>query len=184
MGAPRRKAALPGSDCLSDSARGTFPGRWSIYTGLITSNLEISPRTLLSSISNSGAFIPLPFSPCSEFPLLSQSHFLLLWLFLAREIRDTSVISRTFEVPINNRAAWPTPEPSASSSDQRLASRRPQPWYKALYWIPKAGQAGPVLSHRGSLVRQKARRLSHAAYRAVCTPRIHKKEKTRKPAHC
>lgn len=148
-GAQRRRGALPGSDCLPDGARGTFPGRWPIYIGLITSNLEISPRSpnkpsplLFQTLT------PLspPFSPCSEFPLFSQSHFLLLWLFLAHQIRDTSVISGTFEVPINNRAAWPAPEPSASSSDQRLASRRPQPWNKALYWIPKAGRAGPVLS--------------------------------------
>lgn len=40
------------------------------------------------------------------------------------------MISGTFEVPINNGAAWPSPEPSASSSDQRLASRRPGPGIK------------------------------------------------------
>lgn len=82
-----------------------------------------------------------PFTPHSEF--FSQSHFLLLWLFLAQQIRDTGVISGTFEVPINNGPAWPAPEPSASSSDQRLASCRPRPWNKAPYWIPEAAAPSP-----------------------------------------
>lgn len=80
-----------------------------------------------------------PFPPCSDF--FPQSHFLLLWLLLAGQIRDGGVISGTFEVPINNGAAWPAPAPSASRSDQRLASRRPRPWKTALYWIWKAEQA-------------------------------------------
>lgn len=80
-----------------------------------------------------------PFPPCSDF--FPQSHFLLLWLLLAGQIRDGGVISGTFEVPINNGAAWPAPAPSASRSDHRLASRRPRPWKTARYWIWKAEQA-------------------------------------------
>lgn len=90
MGTERKGEAtliLLRSDCVSDGARGTFPGRWPIYIGLITSNLEISPQNptkpspfLFQTLTS----LSLPFSPCSEFPLSSQSHFLLLWLFLAR----------------------------------------------------------------------------------------------------
>lgn len=56
------RGALPGSNRLSDGAGGTFPGRWPTYIGLITPNLEISPRspTTPSSlpISSAQAFIP------------------------------------------------------------------------------------------------------------------------------
>lgn len=86
-----------------------------------------------------GFYPHLSFPPCSEF--VSQSHFLLLLLFLAGQIRDAGVISGTFEVPINSGAARPALKPSASSSDQRLASRRGRPWNQARYWIPKAVQA-------------------------------------------
>lgn len=82
------------------------------------------------------------------------------------------MISGTFEVPINNRAAWPAPEPLSFQFRSKISLTSARPWNKALYWIPKAVQASRRSHRRPALVRRQARRLSHAAHRAVCSPRI------------
>lgn len=99
MGTERKTRALilPSGPTVSRTqpeARSQADGSYT--SGLITSNLEISPQS--SAEPSLPPSLPPPFHfkrsrlyilhlfspPCSEFPLSSQSHFLLLWLFLAR----------------------------------------------------------------------------------------------------